>query len=95
MMRSDFEENIFVSKADGSKLRGLTFDASKRSRLPRWAADGKEVMFYSTRSGPWAGWTVAADGSRLRKLAEVPDRNVLYLCGTLENRRAGGDANRR
>jgi len=74
----DVSENIYVSRADGSELRALTFDDAKRNRLPRWALSGKELFFYSTHSGSFAAWSIGAEGGGLHVLAEVPGRTVIY-----------------
>jgi eukaryotic-like serine/threonine-protein kinase len=67
-VRADVDENIYVSQVDGSHLRALTSDVAQRNRLPRWSLGGKDVVFYSNRSGPYAAWSIAADGSGLHKL---------------------------
>jgi Tol biopolymer transport system component/serine/threonine protein kinase len=58
------QEDIFVSGADGSGLRQLTDDLHK-DRAPRWSPDGRQIAFYSNRSGTWQVWTINADGADL------------------------------
>ena len=71
------QEDIFVSRVDGSAMRRLTDDAP-RDRAPMFTNDGTSVVFYSARDGNWAGWMMRTDGSALRKLATTP-AGVVYL----------------
>jgi Tol biopolymer transport system component len=61
------QEDIFLSRIDGSAMHRLTDDAP-RDRAPMFTNDGKSVVFYSTRGGNWSGWTMRTDGSALRKI---------------------------
>jgi Tol biopolymer transport system component len=61
------QEDLFVVRVDGSGLRNLT-DDPHRDRLPRWSPDGKDILFYSNRSGEFQVWTIRPDGSGLRQL---------------------------
>lgn len=61
------QEDIFVSRRDGTEMRQLTNDGFK-DRAPRWTPDGKSLVFYSARSGKYEGWQINADGSDLRQL---------------------------
>ncbi len=62
------QEDIFVTRADGSDRRQLT-DDSARKRWPTWSPDGKKIAFYSNRSGSYQIWTINADGSGLQQLS--------------------------
>ena len=64
------QEDVFLSRADGSGMHRLTDDAP-RDRAPMFTNDGKSVVFYSTRGGNWGGWTMRTDGSALRQLAST------------------------
>jgi Tol biopolymer transport system component len=61
------QEDLFLIRADGTGLRNLTDDLY-RDRLPRWSPDGKQILFYSNRSGEYQAWTIQPDGSGLRQL---------------------------
>jgi len=61
------QEDIAVVRTDGSGLRNLTDDLH-RDRGPIWSPDGKQILFYSNRSGKFELWTIQPDGSGLRQL---------------------------
>ena len=63
------QEDIFVSRVDGAELRQLTDDTYK-DRGPRWSPDGKQIAFFSDRSGKYQIWTIKPDGSGLRQLSD-------------------------
>jgi len=60
------QEDVYVMSLDGHGLRKLTDDPAK-DRNPVWSPDGKQVAFYSNRSGSYEIWTVHRDGSNLRQ----------------------------
>jgi Tol biopolymer transport system component len=64
---SGVQEDLFVSRLDGSDYRRLTDDAA-RDRGPGWSPDGSRIAFYSDRSGTYEMWTIRPDGSDLRQL---------------------------
>jgi Tol biopolymer transport system component len=61
------QEDLFICDADGSHLRALTDDPAW-DRGPRWSPDGRQVGFYSDRSGQWESWIINRDGSGLKPL---------------------------
>ncbi len=65
------QEDIFVSRTDGSDLRRITDDAF-RDRSPVWSPDGTEIAFYSNRSGIYQIWIIKPDGSGLRQVTNSP-----------------------
>jgi Tol biopolymer transport system component len=71
------QEDIFVSRTDGSELRRIT-DDPYRDRLPAWSPDGKEIAFYSNRSGRYEYWTIHPDGSGLRRISDWADGDLLW-----------------
>ncbi len=66
------QEDIFVSRSDGTDRRQLTNDVFK-DRLPRWSPDGRRLAFQSNRSGSWEIWSIDADGSGLRQVTFTSD----------------------
>jgi serine/threonine protein kinase/Tol biopolymer transport system component len=71
------QDDIFVLRQDGTGLRRLTDDAH-RDRWPRWSRDGREVFFFSNRSGRYEIWRIDSDGSGLRRLSNHPQEELLY-----------------
>lgn len=69
------QEDIFVSRSDGTDRRQLTNDLFK-DRLPRWSPDGQRIAFQSNRSGTWEIWLINGDGSGLRELTFTSDYAV-------------------
>jgi Tol biopolymer transport system component len=67
---ADPQEDIVVSRTDGSGVRKVTDDKYK-DRSPQWSPDGKRIAFYSDRSGNYEVWTVNPDGSRLLQMTET------------------------
>ena len=63
----DKTNNIYVVRTDGTGLRQITDDGFKNI-APRWSPDGKQIAFYSNRSGPFQVWLIHPDGSGLRQL---------------------------
>jgi eukaryotic-like serine/threonine-protein kinase len=83
------QEDIAIVSKDGQNFRKLTDDAY-RDRFPRWSPDGKEIAFYSDRSGNYEVWAVRPDGGGLRPITHTgsraahmawsPDGNELVYC---------------
>ncbi|HEX9189136.1 MAG TPA: protein kinase, partial [Vicinamibacteria bacterium] len=72
------QEDLLLSRLDGSERRPLTSDAY-RDRRPRFSPDGTRIAFYSNRGGNYEVWSVARDGSDLRPLTRDPERrNARY-----------------
>jgi len=59
---SGTQEDLFVARTDGTQYRRLTDDVF-RDRGPSWSPDGKEITFYSDRSGSYELWRIHPDGS--------------------------------
>jgi TolB protein len=64
------QEDIFVSRADGSELRRITNDAAF-DRAARFSHDGQSAIFFSNRDGTFQVWLVELDGGGLRQLTNV------------------------
>ncbi|HSC26177.1 MAG TPA: protein kinase [Vicinamibacterales bacterium] len=71
------QEDIFISRTDGSDLRRLT-DDFHRDREPRWSPDGSRIAFYSNRNGAYQIWTIRPDGSGLQQVTAGTDGELLY-----------------
>jgi Tol biopolymer transport system component len=61
------QQDIFVSRSDGSGLRQLTNDPFI-DQMPRWSPDGNRIAFFSNRTGNLQIWSVRPDGSDLRQV---------------------------
>jgi TolB protein len=69
--------DIYVMEVATHQLVQLTRDA-RRNEKPSWAADGRHIVFQTTRTGVWQIWTMLADGTSPRQLTsegqnESPD----------------------
>ncbi len=64
------QADIYTMRADGSCLRRLTTTRGLNEFGPVWNAAGTRIAFWRTTApfGPGSIWTVAADGSDLRRL---------------------------
>ena len=70
-------EDLWIARTDGTALRRLTDDAY-RDRAPVWAPDGKEIAFYSNRTGKYEIWTIRPDGSGLRQVSDRPGGSIWF-----------------
>lgn len=64
------QEDLLVSRSDGSNLRRLTDDPF-RDRGPTWSPDGEAIAFYSDRDGGYEIWQIRPDGSGLEQLTDI------------------------
>ncbi len=62
------QENLYVSRADGTELRALSSD-EVYTRGPQWSPDGERILFYGSRGGVDALWSVRPDGGGLQRLS--------------------------
>jgi Tol biopolymer transport system component len=65
------DDEIWVIDRDGGHARNLTRDQGN-DWSPAWSPDGRTIAFASTRSGSLELWTMAADGSRPRRVSSSP-----------------------
>jgi TolB protein len=65
---------IMVANADGSNPRPLS-PFGKGTEWPRWSPDGKQVAYFSGRSGNAEIYVVNADGTNERRLTDSPARD--------------------
>ena len=61
--------DLYVTSASGGEARRLTFDHRPIIGPPTWTADGREVVFSSTRGGPASLWRISASGGEPRPVA--------------------------
>ncbi len=71
------KEDIWVVRNDGSGLQQLTHD-DFMDRAPRWSPDGKQLAFYSNRSGHYEIWTIQPGGGNLKQLTFFSDPVCAY-----------------
>ena len=72
------QEDIYLMRIDGTGLRKLTDDPAK-DRRPVWSPDGRQLAFYSNRSGRYEAWTVDRDGGNLRQRTTTPGSESLIF----------------
>ena len=63
------QEDLLIAAA-GSGLRHLVNDRY-RDRNPRWAADGRQIFFYSDRGQNYELYSIDRDGGGLRQLTDT------------------------
>jgi dipeptidyl aminopeptidase/acylaminoacyl peptidase len=61
---------LWLASTDGKTRRQLT-TTTKKDRQPRWAPDGKSILFVSTRSGTPQLWIIALGGGEARQLTTI------------------------
>lgn len=66
------QEDIFVSKADGSGARQLMNDAFK-DRAPIWSPDGKRIAYFTDSTGKYEGYVINADGGNRVRITQFPE----------------------
>lgn len=59
--------DIYIMDLASHQLAELTRDTGQNER-PSWAADGRHIVFESTRTGSLQIWSMLADGSEARQL---------------------------
>lgn len=78
MNSSWHQSDIYLIKKDGTEIRQLTSDGF-RDRGPAWSPDGKQIAFYSNRSGVLDIWVVRPDGGGLNQLTKFPRETEPWL----------------
>jgi Tol biopolymer transport system component len=82
------QEDLYVSRTDGSGRRQLTDDGFK-NRRPIWAVDGERIFFYSDRSGSYEIWSIRPDGSGLEQETDTPGHDTIYPAVSPDGLRLG------
>jgi Tol biopolymer transport system component len=85
-MRVTAQEDLFVSRVDGSQSRRLTDDAF-RDRGPAWSPNGERIAFYSDRSGTYQVWLIRADGSGLERATALTEGTANFPVWSPDGRR--------
>ena len=70
------QEDIFLTRNDGSGQQRQLTDDTHTDRWPRWSPDGKRITFYSDKGGGGGLWVINADGSNLQQLAHISGTNA-------------------
>lgn len=60
-------QDVYIMNTDGSDIKNLT-NHSSADNHPRWSADGKSIMFVSTRENGPQAWQIYLDGGELKRL---------------------------
>jgi Tol biopolymer transport system component len=71
------QEDIYLVRPDGTGLRKVTDDPAK-DRGPRWSPDGKQIAFYSDRSGRYEIWVIDPEGGNLRQVTKTEGRSLWF-----------------
>jgi len=68
------QEDLFVTRSDGTQYRRLTEDAA-RDRGPAWSPDGKKIVFYTDRGGRYDLWTIRPEGGQPEQITKDASAN--------------------
>ncbi|MEM6703397.1 MAG: protein kinase, partial [Acidobacteriota bacterium] len=68
-------EDLYVLDLASGRSRQLTRDPAK-DRAGMWSPDGRQIAFFSDRSGRYEMFVIAADGSDLRRLTDSAETGV-------------------
>jgi len=72
------QEDLSIVEIATGEIRQLTNDAA-RDRGAIWSPDGKQIFFYSQRSGDqYEIWRINADGSGLQRITTSKEGSVWY-----------------
>jgi Tol biopolymer transport system component/DNA-binding winged helix-turn-helix (wHTH) protein len=61
--------DVYVMPTTGGQPRRLTFDHRPIVGPPAWTADGRDIIFSSTRGGPESLWRISVSGGTPRPIA--------------------------
>ena len=61
--------DVYVMSSSGGAVKRLTFDHRPIMGIPAWTADGREIVFSSTRGGRDSLWRISASGGEPRPVA--------------------------
>ena len=83
------QEDLFLSRIDGTDLRQLTNDVHK-DRAPVWSPDGSKLAFYSDRTGRYEYWIVRSDGSGLQQVTKMTGESYWYPMWSPDGKKLAG-----
>jgi Tol biopolymer transport system component len=72
---NDLVDDIFIIPVAGGEPRRLTFDKLRVQGLD-WAADGREIVFSSNRTGSFSLWRISTSGGQPEPLAGVGEGSL-------------------
>lgn len=67
---ADGDPEIYVMRADGSRMRRLT-DNEAQDFPPSWSPDGRRIVFSSDRRGNFDLYSIRRDGTGVRRLTRT------------------------
>src|SRR4029078_416533 len=69
---------IFTIPADKGDIRNLTNASGSAEHEPAWSSDGKEISYFSERSGEYALYIEAQDGLTPPREIKIPSKGHFY-----------------
>ncbi|MCE9526123.1 MAG: hypothetical protein K8R36_08720 [Planctomycetales bacterium] len=88
----DDNQEIYISKSDGSEKKRLTSDPAIDAH-PAWSPDGKKIAFSTSRWGDLELAVMNADGSELVRVTKSPGMDD-YPCWSPDGKRLAFTSNR-
>ncbi len=61
----------------GDSLSVVLFEAGVENAYPHWSKDGKRILFQSNKTGKWQLYTIARDGTDLRRITNDDFNNYM------------------
>jgi Tol biopolymer transport system component len=78
MSDRDGSEDVFVMRADGSRVRNVTETPTLDESHPTWMPDGRLSFTRHGETGPIELWSVGVDGSGARRLSTTAEPVFVY-----------------
>ncbi len=74
---ADSRSSTTIPLTGGDSLSVVIFEAGVESAYPHWSKDGKRVLFQSNKTGKWQLYTIARDGTDLRRITNDEFNNYM------------------